>query len=463
MAATRTSPSAERLDDRLIAEVSRRLAGEVRPAAIVTVALSGGIDSVVLLDMLRRIADRYPFTLRALHVNHGLSDNADRWERFCRRHCERRHVEFTSVRLALARDAPSVEARAREQRYRAFASCGAEVIALAHHRDDQAETVLLRLLRGAGVRGLGGMPATRVLAGGAGAPPLRLVRPLLGASRAEIERYARRRRLRWVDDESNANERFARNFIRARVVPMLERRFPGSTQSLARGAEHLAAAAELLDTLARIDLDAVAHDRKLDIGALLALSEPRAVNALRYFLRTHGAEVPDAARTHEMLRQIATARSDAGPVVRLGHLNVRRYRGMLELVPEPAARIAAPGIVWHGARRIRLPDRSELLATRTHGRGLSVARLAGADVVVRGRAGGERIRLQPGGRTRTLKNLLQEARIAPWQRAAMPLVFHGNTLAWVPGVGCAAEYRATAGERSVCFAWTGLAPPPGEV
>ncbi|MPZ42044.1 MAG: tRNA lysidine(34) synthetase TilS [Betaproteobacteria bacterium] len=464
MVSSRKAPSAEssgRLEAHVAAEMTAQVAAamtaQVAPgAATVTVGLSGGVDSVVLLALLRRIAPGLGFELRALHVNHGLSPHAADWERFCQTHCARRRVPFQAVRVRVPGEGSNIEAQARAARYRAFSECGSELIALAHHRDDQAETLLLNLVRGSGVHGLAGMPAVRSLDGAqdaAHASRVRLIRPLLRIARSDLLRYARSQRLRWIEDESNRDARFTRNFLRLQVLPLLERRFPGTHETLARSAAHLRDAAALLDELAAADCAASGDGHRLDLQRLCALGAARGANALRHLLACHGEAPPSLARTREMLRQLTSARTDAQPAIDLERISVRRFRGWIELVAlGPLEREREP-LPWNGERSLRLADGAELIARPSRGNGISAARLHTAAVTIRRRRGGERVRIAHTGAMRTLKNLLQEAGVAPWVRARMPLVYCGERFAWAPFVGVAADFRAVAGERAWQFCW----------
>jgi tRNA(Ile)-lysidine synthase len=451
MASSRKAPSAE-FTSRLEAQVAAEMAAHVASGTTVTAGLSGGIDSIVLLALLRRIGPSLGFELRALHVNHGLSPHALDWERFCRAHCARRRVPFQAIRVRVAGERANVEAQARVARYRAFAQCGAELIALAHHRDDQAETLLLNLVRGSGVHGLAGMPPVRSLDGKQPASPVRLVRPLLGIARSDLARYAQARRLRWIEDESNRDARFARNFLRLEVLPLIERRFPGTRETLARSAAHLRDAAALLDELAAPDSAASGDGHRLEVQRLCALGDARAANALRHLLASRGEAPPSLARTREMLRQLTSARADAQPAIDLERFSVRRFRGWIELVALDRSCASEP-LPWNGERSVRLADGTELVAKLSRGQGISAARLRAAAVTIRRRRGGERIRVARTGATRTLKNLLQEAGVAPWVRARMPLVYCGERFAWAPFVGVSADFQAAAGERAWRFCW----------
>jgi tRNA(Ile)-lysidine synthase len=458
MAASRKSPSADEPEQRMLRAVEPRLIAEVDKGALVTVGFSGGVDSVVLLDVLRRLAEGHAFRLRALHVHHGLSPNADHWAQFCQAHCARRAIEFQCVRIDVKGRGRNVEANARNARYEAFAQHGSEVVALAHNLNDQVETVLLNLLRGATVHGMRGMPPVRPATGRPAVAKQTIIRPFRDVPRSVVAQYAKRRRLRFIEDESNADDRFARNFIRLHVTPLLERRFPGSQATIARAASQFAEAATLLDALADIDLKAVSVRDQLSVARLSRLGAARAANAFRRYLARRGDTLPSSARVREVLRQLS-ARDDASPVVRLGRVLVRRYRGMIALVPDTdACRIETP-IAWRGETRIELPGGSALIVARRRGEGLRAADIRGGDMTIRSREGGERMRVMKDGPTRTLKNLLQERGVPPWQRGSLPLVFHGDKLVWVPFLGYAAEQQASATEDGLTFHW--LAPDAG--
>ncbi|MEX0638390.1 MAG: tRNA lysidine(34) synthetase TilS [Burkholderiales bacterium] len=360
----------------------------------VAVGLSGGVDSVVLLELLRAAAPRFGFRLAAVHVHHGLSPHADDWARFCRDLCRQWGVPLAVRRVKVEKRGRGLEAAARAARRAVLARPPAPVIALAHQLDDQAETVLLNLLRGAGARGASAMPVVGRLGGKT------LLRPLLAVRRDAIEAHARARGLRWIEDESNRDAALTRNFLRQRVGPLLETRFPRWRESLARAARHFAAA---------------------DADARLLLRE---------FLRARGLRAPSEAKLVEMLRQLTgkgtrTAIEHDGAVLRV-------YRGRVSVEKRPG-----------GELRLR-PAR---------GRGIDAARLERSRVTLRARAGGERLQLDARRPRRTLKNLFQEAGVPPWRRERLPLLYCGDELVWVPGLGVAVGWQAARGARGVVPEW----------
>lgn len=319
MAASRNSLSAD-----LAHRVGEFLAARVGMQESLCVGLSGGCDSVVLLHLLAGLG--YSGRLSAIHVNHGLSPHADRWARFCAEFCGQREIPLKIEIVSIDRQSGlGLEAAARAARYAAFADCAADCLLLAQHRGDQAETVLFNLLRGCGVTGAAAMPVERPLG------RMRLLRPLLGVSRGELEAYALANGLRWIDDESNADTRLSRNFLRHDVLPGIVQRFPSAESALAQAAANFAEAGVLLDDLADQDWQVVADGEAATIKALRGLSLPRLKNLLRRRLRLAGWRVPVASRLDEFSRQLLTAAPDRHPELQL---------------PEGVMRVVGGRLVW---------------------------------------------------------------------------------------------------------------------
>lgn len=440
--------SAELIPQTLAAFLEARLL----PGARLCVGLSGGQDSVVLLHALaglRRAGHAgHAFELAAVHVHHGLSADADAWAVFCADFCERLGVPLTVLRVEVPRaGGEGLEAAARHLRHAVFAGCAADWLALAHHRDDQAETVLFRLLRGAGVAGAAGMPAERSQVAGP-----RLIRPLLEVARWQIARYAKAHSLAWIEDESNADCRYRRNHLRRHVLPRIAEHFPGATQALARAARHFSEAAELLEELARADRAAVAGaSGRLELTHFNALSPPRARNLLRFELRAAGFRAPDARWLDEALRQLATVGAHSLMCVATPDGELHAYRGELHLVVRrlPVPQLAVP---WHD--EAVLPwGADRLLMLRRSGAGISSRLLVGAGVCFRARQGGERLQPDPRRPGRSLRNLLQEAAVPPWERARLPLLWCGERLAWVGGLGVDVAFACPPGEEGLLPVW----------
>ena len=421
------------------------------------IALSGGVDSVALLDCAQRARRKLRMRLSALHVNHQLSPNAVRWSRFCSRLCRARGIPFESVTVSVRRG-DSLEARARDARYAVFARRDCNFITLAHHRDDQVETLLLQMLRGAGVKGLAGMPPVRKAKSDSrttkGDASPAIVRPLLDVTRQEILGYAKKRKLKWIEDESNSDVYFLRNYLRHEVLPVIARRFPAYRSTIARTARHLAEAAQLLDEVAVRDGQNYLSDGSLAVEALRRLSIARARNLLRYFLGSYGVSMPGVERLEEALRQALGAKKDAQVSVGLGDFTLKRHAGRLHLMRTGNAPPAHYEKRWRGEKKLVLPALGGVLAlARATGNGISLSRLREGVVTIRSRQGGER--LQPNCRRprRSLKNLLQEARVAPWVRQRLPLMFCGEDLVWAAGIGVDCNYRAADAESSIRPVW----------
>lgn len=292
-----------------------------------TVGFSGGRDSRMLLSVLHELQPDFGFRLAACHVNHGLSLRADEWQDFCQRCCDDIDVPLTIVNVSVERSSPEgLEAAARNARYAAFSGIEADWLVLGQHREDQAETLLFNLLRGSGVRGAAGMPESRLIR-----PGLRLLRPLLDVSREGIENYLHARSLDWIDDESNNDTRFSRNFLRHRVMPLLETHFSAAAATLSAAAQRFDEAQGLLDDLARLDLGEVSADFPMPLSCIENLPEPRGRNVLRFMLARHGVRIPSEARLGEILRQLLNAAPDRHPSVVFGDWKIYRRRGAVHL------------------------------------------------------------------------------------------------------------------------------------
>jgi tRNA(Ile)-lysidine synthase len=407
----------------------------------------------VLLDLLAQVS-RGTRPLAALHVHHGLSPNADAWADFCRAFCEARRIALAVEHVQVERHAADgLESAARRARYAVYAQRPEPFVALAHHLDDQAETVMLQLLRGAGLKGIAAMPERRALADSR----TEIFRPLLGVPRAALLGYAQSAGLAWVEDESNAGSKFDRNFLRHQIAPLLDARFPGWREAANRLARHAAASDTLLDDLARLDGVPRRAGDGLPIDAALPLA--RRGNALRAFLAVNGLAMPGEARLAEMARQLYEARGDAR--VRIEHAGVAllRHRNHVLIETAPGGD-AAWRVEWRGEPQVELGEgRGTVRFEKSRGRGLA---LGASDETwyLMPRAGGERIRLDASRPTRTLKNLLQEHGVPAWQRTRMPLLFQGDRLVWVPGVGIAAGYACGDAQEGFSPCWTvaGRAP-----
>ena len=414
------------------------------------VALSGGRDSVVLLHALNQLSacSGIPFSVSAVHVHHGISPNADDWVRFCSDLCHHLSVPLDIVRVTVPIDSgEGLEGAARRIRHAVFERCAADFLALAHHRDDQAETVLLNLLRGAGIAGAAGMLAERPQARG----PI-LVRPLLDVPRVLIDHYAAEHGLRWIDDESNNDLHFRRNFLRHQIMPQLEEKFPGAQTALARAAGHFAESAGLLDDLAAVDRAALATPSgRLGLAGLNRLPPARARNILRFAWIAAGFRAPDTRWISEALRQLgaATEQSEICVATQDGELHV--YRGELHLV-ERCRRLPGESVLWAGEGELPWAGRTLLLIPST-GSGIRRNLFVESEIRVKCRQGGERLQPDAKRPRRSLRNLLQEAAIPPWERARLPCLWCDEKLAWVGGIGIDAAFACAEGQDGILPLW----------
>jgi tRNA(Ile)-lysidine synthase len=388
-------------------------------------AFSGGLDSTVLLHRLAAL--RAP-GLRAVHVHHGLQAAADSWARHCRALCRQWQVPLTVRRVTVnRRDPQGPEAAARAARYAALRGLmrQGDALVTAHHLDDQAETVLLRLLRGSGLHGLAGMAAWTDFGPGG------LWRPLLQTPREQLYAYAARQRLRWIEAPHNADPRLARSYLRREIFPRLRPHWPQASASLARAAQRAAEAVALLDVLAEQDLAALgARAGALDVRALRALPPARRNNLLRFWLVTAGWPPPEADLLNRIETEVLQARADAQPRLRAGPLELRRYRDRLyamgTLPPPPVGDLQ---LAWRGGQ-LQLPDGCGELRRR---------RRQLTPLSVRFAVGGARLRLQPERPSQALRNLFQQHGVPPWVRERVPLIYQGGRLLAVADLWCAPE------------------------
>ena len=410
------------------------------------------MDSVVLLHLLQNIAPRFQWQLAALHVHHGISPNADAWAESCAQLCTQYAIplQVERVNIESLRDAHGIEAAARKLRHAALLKQPCDFVALAHHADDQAETLLLQLLRGGGVKGVSAMPLLK----SDDSQMHATVRPLLEVSREQLLAYAEENDLSWIEDESNADVRYPRNFLRHRILPEMEAHFPQYRVALARSARHFSEAAQLMDELARLDASQAFEGETLSVDVLRSLSYARAKNLLRYFLHVRGAVMPQAVQIEDMLRQLCEAREDAAVCVAFGDWQVRRYQGRVHVMLD--LRDFDPSVIttWSGETELPWPALGGCVSfTETSGEYISLDRLQGKKVTLRLRSGGESLRLHRNGGNRSLKNILQENHVPPWQRERLPLLYCGDELVAIVGVAIHADYQANEGEKSLLVSW----------
>ena len=419
-------------------------------ANVIWVAYSGGCDSHVLLHSLALLRSKISSELKAIHINHGLSPLANEWEEHCRLICEKLDVSYTAIKVD-ARNKKSGETNkspeeaARLARYAEWKSLikKDDVLLLAHHQDDQAETVLLQLLRGSGVKGLAAMPLKQIFSQGL------LCRPMLGYLREEIQAFAVKENLNWIDDPSNFDTDFDRNFLRQDVIPLLQTRWPSLKKTLSRTATHSAEADHLLTVLATQDWLEVKSNHQIDINLLLGFDVKRQRNVIRYWLASIcGVSMPDTIHLQRILNEVVTAADDAKPEVIWQGGEVRRFQGLLYAQPEHDEPDNTIHLSWPNMEKSLGYKGGILSAKPSIGKGLSRTILEKADITLRFRQGGESCRPVGRGQTHQLKKLFQEWQIPPWKRASIPLIYVNDQIAEVVGYCHCEPFAAKESEAS---------------
>lgn len=436
----------------------------------IAIACSGGLDSMVLLQLAHAWCREEGVALSAFHVHHGLSPNADAWLTHCEQACAALGVAFDVRRVSVPKDGTGIEAAARKLRYAALGEMcmqhGATLLLTAHHLDDQAETVLLQLLRGSGLAGLSGMDPDNRAPGLLGSDALAMARPLLAQSRAVLEAYAAEHGVRWVEDESNDDPRYARNALRHQVMPALGASFPGFQVRLARGAMHVASAQRLLDELAAQDLAACADGDAIDLAYLSTLSADRVDNALRHLFVVRGLVMPSTAWLNEMVSQLFSAREDAQLKVTHPECHIRRHRGKLVLTPHLAdlAGMRDPddiGVLdkqgqefrWQGEASIAFPAYGGVLHFEPAGQGFDAAWLRAQALTIDFRKGGERLKPALNRPSRGLKAHYQALGVPAWERERLPTVSRNLDLLFAAGIGMDCRFWGQAGDSLVALRW----------
>jgi tRNA(Ile)-lysidine synthase len=415
------------------------------------VAFSGGLDSTALLVAAARIAGERPdFSVRAVHIDHQLHPESSRWSDHCAEVGRTLSIEVKRVVVTVPPRADSgPEAAARKARYDAFRKVlePGEVLLTAHHADDQLETILLALMRGAGLRGLGAMsPLQRFQPGW-------LARPLLPFTRSELEEWIAAEGVRWISDPSNENTTLDRNYLRTHVAPALRERWPAAARSANRAARHVREAGELLDVLAAADLAVVVVDKCLSVARLRALDPARRRNVLRFWFRRCGMRAPSTRKLAAMEHDLFAAGVDRVPCVEWDDAQVWRHRGVLHCVPRQPPLDSDASVRWRISESVELPASLGSLRLQSgESEGISAAKLA--DVLdIRFRHGGETLRPAGDPHHRKLKKLLQEASVLPWWRDRLPLIYSAGSLVAVGDLWIAEEFAAGAGEAGLSVVW----------
>ncbi len=384
--------------------------------------------------------------VRAIHIHHGLQAEADSWDRHCAEVCSKLDIAYTCIHIdANPESGESPEDAARKARYQALENelRSDEVLLTAHHQDDQAETLLLQLMRGAGPAGLASMPMIKPFGRGFH------LRPLLGFSRRLLTQYAEEHRLIWVDDPSNADTSLDRNYIRKQVIPVLLHNWPNANEALSQAAALQQDTLEIIDAMAATDLAAVSTQQRnsLSISELRRLPVARQYNVLRYWISAAGYDKPRKNILQEVVTSVLPAAEDAAPLVLWGNTELRRYQDVLYILQALNSHEIHHVYAWDGEQPLFIESLNlELCLEQTAGKGLH------QDVVARGmtvrfRQGGEQLRPHGRQHTHSLKKLMQEAGIPPWQRNRIPLIYIGHQLACVCGYWVEEAFSVSADQQ----------------
>ena len=419
--------------------------------ATIWIAFSGGLDSTVLLHAMAQLAaERHSYRLRAVHVDHGLHADSSGWSEHCRRQARSLQIELSSVRVDVTDiDELGLEAAARSARYHALRHIvgTGEYLFSAHHADDQLETMLLALMRGAGLAGLSAMPAIQPFG------DAWLVRPLLDFTRAELEAWARAQHLAWLSDPSNDDLGLDRNLLRQKILAPLKQRWPAAAKTASRSAEHLQAAGRALEQLAALDAEGAIIGPCLDVARLRRLDGERRRNLLRYWIRGRGARAPSTRKLSAIEHDMLAAAEDRVPCMGWDDWEIRRHGNRLYCERRLPAFDPEQSLQWRAGTTLTLPAQmGRLRLAPTTAAGLDAARLT-EPLTVRFRSGGESLQVAGEGFHRKLKQLLQASAILPWWRARVPLIYSGEMLVAVGDLWIEAEFAARAGQPACTIVW----------
>ncbi|WP_426211036.1 tRNA lysidine(34) synthetase TilS [Massilia sp. TWP1-3-3] len=455
----------------LPAAFARALSGlrDVSPDPI-AIAYSGGLDSSVLLHLAHAYGVQHGVPVFAFHVHHGISPNADAWLVHCEATCATLGIPFEACRVVLEKTRSGVEAAARKARYAALgAMCrghGVRLMLTAHHLDDQAETVLLQLLRGSGTAGLSGMDAANAAPELLGNPDLVMARPLLPVSRGALEHYVAAQAIGYVEDESNTHPRYARNALRHQVMPSLAQAFPGYQERFARSAAHAQSAQRLLTELAEQDLAGCLVDGCIDCAKLRAMSLDRAYNMLRHWFALRAMRMPSTAWLTEMVAQLVEARHDRQVLVTHPDCHIRRHRDLLHITPKLADLAGQrdpddEGVfvkegelfAWTGEASMAFPAYGGVLHFDQGEQGMDTDWLRAQPLLIDFRKGGERLKPAANRPTRPLKYHYQACNVPAWERARLPVVSTGKSLLFAAGIGMDCHHFGTGSGPFIALRW----------
>ena len=447
--------------ERALGDIRTRVCVSAESSGKMAVAYSGGLDSSALLHLAHAYAAARGIALYAFHVHHGLSPRADDWLAHCRRECERLGITFDARHVDLAQRGKSgVEEAARVSRYMALGElCRVHQVPLlltAHHLDDQAETVLLQLMRGSGVAGLSGMDTVNAAPDLLGDAHTLMARPLLAIARTELADFVANHAIAYVDDESNLDTRYARNALRHQVMPALAEYFPGFQQRFARTAHHAQSAQRLLIELGAQDLALCLDGECLDISQIKQLSSDRIDNLLRYWFGSRGVRMPATAWLSEMRTQLLEANAEAQLCVTHADCHIRRHRDRVFLTPRldgDPADVSPRSFRWSGEQQMHFDEYRGVLHFEAAEQGVDAAWLRGSDLRIHYREGGERLKPAPNRPTRSLKCHYQALDVPAWERARLPLVSAGKELLFAAGIGMDCRHVESSADSGIRLRW----------
>ncbi len=414
----------------------------------ILMGFSGGLDSSVLIHLLSQMRAKLNFKLKAIHVHHGLSSSADDWLNFCKEKCKLLDIEFHSEKVKInEKTSLGIEGEARKLRYKAIKETQKDIVALGHHQNDQAETLMLQLLRGAGLKGLAAMPEFD--------SKRKFWRPLLNIKKDTLEKYAKDKKIEYIEDESNQDINFDRNFIRKKVLPLIESRYPSSIETMSRSAINISEGHHLNELVALDDSKSVMSDdgKYLFITDLKSLPKIRAINLIRWWLSFNNLLMPSRRNIDELYKQILLIKRDTSLNLKISDdASIRAYNNKLFIVSLDI-NPSKFDLKWSGQEELYLPNKTKLQFIKIKEGGLSLSKLGVKTLRVRSRAGGEKLKPFSDQPSRSLKYLFQTADIPIWERGQIPLIFAKNQLVAVPNLAIQHKYKSIKGEEGYQINW----------
>ena len=414
----------------------------------ILLGLSGGLDSSVLLFLLAKMQVKFSFNLKAIHIHHGLNSLADNWLAFCRKKCESLNIDFYSEKVKVDVDSSlGLEGEARKLRYEVIKKRQKGIVVLGHHQNDQAETLLLQLLRGSGLKGLSAMSEFDL--------KRNFWRPMLNIKRHTLEVYAKAHGIEFIEDDSNCDEQFDRNFIRQKVLPLIQSRYPASIETLSRSATNIAEGNNLNNLIAEDDSKnhMSVDGTYLCIDGLKQLPKLRAINLIRWWLSLANLLMPSKKNIDELYRQLKFIKKDSALNLKISkEKSVRAHHDKLFIVNSDI-KPSSYNLNWSGENELHLPNNTKLQFIRKNSGGLSLSKLGVKSLKIKSRTGGEKLKPFSDQPSRSLKYLFRNADIPLWERDQIPLIFAKKQLVAVPNLGIHHEYQSSEGEIGYEINW----------